>query len=186
MEQKQQKWHGALSLARKDYDSLNYEGTPGVKRLVTNVAPVQIFSEDYPKHQWPISGGWGYSIEDAMVIEVDDSDDGVALEYKILEYRSYEEGIIFRPKGQRLAGFRFKSKIQFLVEGEDGRHYDHVVMEVTAFREEDFEFLKSDWESHNCYEDDPEGELKHFEMAETKKVRYEVEGYFDITRFYGK
>ena len=163
-----------------------YKGTPGVTKLVTKETPLQILSEDYPLHQWPISGGWGYTKDDAVVIELDNSNDGVAFEYKFMQYRSFEEGIVFMPKGQRLAGFNFETKMQCLLSGKDGRHYDRIVMEVTVFREEDFDFLKNDWESHNGYEDDLEGKMEHLLLAESKRIRYEIEGYFDITRFFGK
>ena len=82
--------------------------------LHTRETPVQILSEDYPKHEWPISGGWGYTQEDAVVIETEDGSKGVPLEYKFLEYRTYEEMIIFQPKNARYAGFRFERGMQFL------------------------------------------------------------------------
>lgn len=162
-----------------------YQGT-NVRKLVTKESPRQILSEDFPKHEWPISGGWGYTQQNAVVIDVDNEYDGVRLEYKFLEYRSYEEAIIFRPKGQQLAGFRFDREIQSLVNGQDGKSYDHITMKVTAFTEEDFSYLKNDWESHNAYMDDEEGKMKHLQLADSKKIQYEVSGWFDISKFYGK
>ena len=164
----------------------DYEGTPGIKKLITKESPKQILSEDFPKHRWPISGGWGYTQDDAVVIELDSSWEGVSFEYKYLEYRTYEEAIIFRPKGQQLAGFRFEKDMQSLVGGSDGKSYDRVTIKVTAYTEEDFAYLKYDWESHNAYEDDEEGKQKHLELADSKKIQYEVCGWFDITKFYGK
>ena len=162
-----------------------YQGT-NVRKLVTKESPRQILSEDFPKHEWPISGGWGYTQQNAVVIDFDNEYDGVRLEYKFLEYRSYEEAIIFRPKGQQLAGFRFDRELQSLVNGQDGKSYDHITMKVTAFSEEDFSYLKNDWESHNAYMDDEEGKMKHLRLADSKKIQYEVSGWFDITKFYGK
>lgn len=163
-----------------------YEGTPDIMKLETLESPRQILSEDFPRHQWPISGGWGYTKDSAVVLEIDDADDGIAIEYKFLEYRSYEEGIIFRPKGQQMAGFRFKNKMQYLIHDDDGKPYDHVVMEVTAYKENDYNFLSDDWEQHNGYEGDPDGMNKHLQLADSKMIRYEIEGYFDISRFFGK
>lgn len=163
-----------------------YAGTPGIEKLLTRETPKQILSEDFPKHQWPISGGWGYSLEDAVVVELDNSWDGVAFEYKFLEYRTYEEAIIFRPKGTQLAGFRFDMDTQSFVDGPDGKCYDRVTFNVTAFTEDDYAHLKNDWESHNGYEDDEEGKAKHLLLAESKRIKYKVTGWFDISKFYGK
>ena len=41
-----------------------------------------------PLGDLPISGGWGYSREDAVVIETDDPMEGVSLEYKFIEQRT--------------------------------------------------------------------------------------------------
>lgn len=170
----------------KSHTNLVYEGTPGIKKLLTRETPKQILSEDFPKHQWPISGGWGYSQEDAVVIELENSWDGVSFEYKYLEYRTYEEAIIFRPKGQQLAGFRFEKDMQSLMNGSNGKSYDRVTVKVSAYTEEDFAYLKNDWESHNGYKDDEAGKAIHLQIAESKSIKYEVTGWFDISKFYGK
>jgi len=166
--------------------TLEYPGTKGVRKLITKESPKQILSEDFSKHEWPISGGWGYKQDDAFILEVDNSWEGVNLEYKLLEYRSYEEAIIFRPEGSQLAGFRFERGNQSLVHGDDGKSYDCVTMTVLAFTEDDFNFLKKDFESHQGYQNDADGLRKHMELAESKRIRYEVVGWFDITRFFGK
>lgn len=164
-------------------DNLIYEGTYGVRKLITRETPHQILSEDYPNHWWPISGGWGYTQREAVVLEVDSSADGAALEYKFLQYRTFEEAIVFRPKGERLAGFRFENGSQAMIIGEDGKTYDKISMIASAFKEDDFDFLKNDYETHNGYENDPEGYEKHMKLAESKKIKYEVEAWFDISRF---
>ena len=60
-------------------ESLEYPNSNGIKKLQTRESARQILSEDYPRHEWPISGGWGYTQEDAVVLEVDNEGDGVAL-----------------------------------------------------------------------------------------------------------
>ena len=175
-----------LSSVEKPHASLEYEGTPGIKKLLTRETPKQILSEDFPKRQWPISGGWGYSQENAVVVEVENSWDGVSFEYKYLEYRTYEDAIIFRPKGQQLAGFRFEKEKQSLVHGSDGKSYDRVTVKVSAYTEEDFAYFKNDWDSHNGYENDEAGKARHLQIAESKVIKYDVTRWFDISKFYGK
>jgi len=153
--------------------------------LHTAETPKQILSEDFPKHNWPISGGWGYTTTDAVVIELDNTEEGVALEYKFLEYRTYEELIIFQPKEERMAGIKLKTELQ-AVSNLNGHTYDHVVMTVSCYKDSDFEFLKADFESHNWYVDDPDGLQKHNELAESKKLHYKVEAWFNIDQFWGK
>lgn len=153
---------------------------------MTQESPKQILSEDFPRHQWPISGGWGYTEEDAVVIEAQNESEGIGLEYKFLEYRSYEEGIIFRPKGQQLAGFRFSRVSQSLCSGKNGRHYDKVVVKVSAYKEEDFDQLRNEWISNKGFADDEQGLLAHIEKADSLMITYEVVGWFDITSFFGK
>lgn len=167
-------------------ESIAYKGTPGIEMLKAKESPKQILSEDFSKHQWPISGGWGYSQQDAVVIELGNSIEGVNFEYKFLEYRTYEEAIIFRPKGQRLAGIHLETIGQSLVCGQDGKKYDNVEMKVSAFLESDFEYLKNDWEQHDGYAADEEGKLRHLQLAESKRIEYKITGWFDISRFFGK
>ena len=166
--------------------SLVYIGTPGIRKLITYESPMQILTEDFPKHQWPISGGWGYSQDDAVVIETKTESIGVSLEYKFLEYRTYEEAIIFRPEGQQLAGIQFKCGDQSTILGQDGKCYDRISMEVTAYTEDDYNYLKADWVSHNAYEGDDIGKQKHLQLADSKKIVYEITGWFDISNFYKK
>ena len=154
--------------------------------LHTRETPVQILSEDFPKHEWPISGGWGYTQEDAVVIETEDGSKGVPLEYKFLEYRTYEEMIIFQPRDAGYAGFRFERGMQSLCSSKDGsKHYDYITMKVTCFKLEDWEMLKKDYVDHDGYANDEEGYKAHMQWHESKKISFEVEGWFDITKFYG-
>lgn len=165
-------------------NDLVYPDIPNVMKLSTDVPPVQILSEHFSNHNWPINGGWGYSKEDAVVLEVDNSRKGINLEYRYLEYRTYEEAIIFRPKGQKLAGFRFERISQRLEGGEGGKHYDVITMKVSAYKEEDFKSLKEDWESNNGFQDDPLKGMEHIMLAKSKLIEYEIIGWFDITRFF--
>ena len=163
-----------------------YPNTPGIMKLLTKETPRQILEEDFPRHEWPISGGWGYTEKDAVVLEIDNEGDGVNLEYKFLQYRTFEECIIFWPKGRQLAGLRFETLRQSLVGGENGKLYDCVTQRVQAFMESDFDFLKRDWETHDAYKGDIEGRMKHLALAASKRISFEITGWFDISHFYGR
>jgi len=153
--------------------------------LVTRESPFQILSEDYPKHDWPISGGWGYDESSPCVIELDTECKGVPFEREFILYRAYEELIVFRPRGEGYAGITVKLDLQSLLN-INGRNYDKVDYTISAWKESDWEMLKEDWENHNGYKGDAEGAMKHLMIRLSKKVSYKTTGFFDITRFFGK
>ena len=125
-----------------------------IEQLDVQDTPLEIL-EVLTKRRWPVSGGWGYSREDAVVIELDDEREGVHLEYQFLEARCYLEAMKSASKGVKLEVLDIDRKIQKLVFGEGGKSYDKLTMEVTAAQD---------------------GE---------KEVKYEVVGWFDISKFFG-
>lgn len=153
---------------------------------MTKETPKQILTADYPECKWPISGGWGYSMDDAVVVELGDELSGVDIEYVFLRARTFEEAVKFRPQGQQLGGFQFETKMQSLLNGDNGKSYDLIVMSVTALLQSDFEYLRNEWKSHNAYKDDEVGKAMFLQLFESKKIRYEVGCFFDITRFFGE
>lgn len=138
----------------------------------------------------PIKGGWGYTKEDAIIIDKNDHTvdskvpfDGVGLEYIIAEKRIYEELIIQRPEDDRFSGIRWNLLSQDCIH-EGDRIYDNLVFKVTAHREKDFEELKNIWESNLT---NPKFETEeHLKKHEELLCHYESEYWFDITSFYGK
>ena len=156
-----------------------------VPRIRTKETPRQILEEDYPKHSWPVRGGWGYDENEMVVIELDNEADGVALERQFIKYRTYEELIVFRPENRRMAGICAKKGKQVLMS-INGKDCDKISYTVTAYRENDFNRLKADWEAHNGYADDEEGLKKHLAWRESIKISYETVCYFDISAFLGK
>jgi len=155
--------------------------------------PREILAADFKSlgGELPIRGGWGYSREDAVVIDKDDPVvskgipfDGVGIEYIFVEKRIYEELIIFQPKGSGYSGIEWNLLEQRLISYED-RSYDVLSFEVTAIPAADWEALKAEWESNNGFQAS-ESELKaHEEKRSEKTIRYTTEYWFDITSFYG-
>jgi len=145
----------------------------------------QVLSEDFPSigGVLPISGGWGYSLEDAIIIDKDQAAGGgtrdfVSLEYLIAEKRTYEELIIFRQKGDAFAGIERQLKHQHLIES-DGRFFDHLVFDITCFHDPDWNQLKSEMETSGG---NPDFDFEeHFKKREALAYYYEAEFYFDIT-----
>lgn len=140
--------------------------------------------------EFPIRGGWGYTKEDAVFIDKNDTIinqqlpffDGVSYEYTFLEYRNYLELITSRAEDDKYSLIRYKTLHQELVSDGDYK-YDHITIEVTCLKDEDFEELKEEWEN-NSMKDDFDLE-KHNKKHEAKTIRFEREGWFEISSFYG-
>jgi hypothetical protein len=155
-------------------------------------APRQIIFEDYKLNgELPITGGWGYTKDDAVIIDKNDPVvpeglpfDGVGIEYIFVEKRIYEELIIFRVLGEPYAGIDWE-QIEQRLESHDGRHYDVLCYEVMAISESDWNKLQDEWESNNYFKDSSEGFQAHLEKRESKMIGYKTEYWFDVTSFFG-
>jgi hypothetical protein len=140
----------------------------------------------------PIGGGWGYTQSDACVIHknyplVDASHpfDGIGVEYVFVEKRIYEEMIVFRPEGQQFSGIRWDLIEQNLVHNE-GKYFDKLIFEITAFQDCDWEELKTEFEGQQGYRSSRFSAEAHEKKRQEKMVRFTREFWFDITSFYGK
>ena len=77
----------------------------------------------------PISGGWGYSKDDAVIIETNDPGIGISLEYDFLEHRTMIELAEFSPHVCDVMSYqRIKQRVCII----DNIHYDIIESEVTV------------------------------------------------------
>ena len=153
--------------------------------------PRTILQQHFPRtaNQCNFSGGWGYDADHAVIVKEfdpeinpDEKFDGVSLEYAFIDKRIREELIFNRPEGDRFAGENYNT-IQQALYRIDGVPYDYILVEVTAYPEKEWNELKEDWESHNCYNDDPEGRKRNLERKAACKITYQAEYYFNISDF---
>ena len=63
-------------------------------------------------------------------------------------------------------------------------YYDYILVDVTAFREQDWEELKADWEAHDGYKNDPEGRIQHEAWHNSKQIRFQEDFWFNIDNFF--
>lgn len=163
-------------------------------RLPANYPPPrQILREHFPNtaNELLIKGGWGYEIEDATVvlefdpeINPDHRFSGVSIENVFIQKRIWEELTFARPEGERYCGIRHGKVRQSLQVDLAGRHYDYILVDVTAFREQDWKELKADWEAHDGYKDDPEGRIRHEALRDSKQIRFQEDFWFNIDNFF--
>ena len=155
-------------------------------------APREILQQHFPRtaNQCNFSGGWGYDAEHATVVKEFDSEinpdekfDGVSLEYAFIDKRIREELIFSRSEGERYEELNYNT-IQQSLYRINGVPYDHILVEVTAYPEREWNELKNDWESHDCYKDDPDGRKRNLDRKEACKITYQTEYYFNISDFF--
>ena len=140
-------------------------------------------------YEMPIKGGWGYSKEDATIIDkfdpvVDQNVpfDGINLEYIFARYRAYLEMITFRDEDKRFSGIDLKLDTQRLIQDDNGT-YDKLIFNITALPDKDFEELKNEWE--NNFDSDTFDEDAHWKKREERTVHFQREYWFEISSFYG-
>lgn len=153
--------------------------------------PREIIEKDF-KIYLPIRGGWGYTKDDACIIDKNDPIvnpalpfNGVSLEYIFVEKRIYEEMIIFRGEKEKFAGIRWEILKQNLTSDGD-RHFDQLIFEITAFREKDWDALKAEWEGPNGHESPDFDFAAHEKKRQDRIIRLTREFWFDITSFFGQ
>jgi hypothetical protein len=155
--------------------------------LNTRESPRQIIFEDY-KIDLPISGGWGYDIESACIIDKNDPTvdktipfDGISIEYVFVEKRIYEEMIIFRGISDKFWGIRWDLEEQRLIK-VDNRSYDILIFDVVGFSEEIWNELTTRFDTIKANEQwDLMEDLNAY--RESKAFKFKREFYFDVTSF---
>jgi hypothetical protein len=162
-------------------------------RIATKEPPRQIIKEDFPSLavELPIRGGWGYSRDDAVIIDKNDPTvdknapfNGVGIEYVFVEKRIYEELIIFQPEDNCYSGIQWKRQLQELKHVE-GRSYDVLTVNVTAFPDRDWDELKAEWEAGTAPGSHGFDTVAHDRKRDERMITYMSTYWFDITSFFG-
>lgn len=140
----------------------------------------------------PIRGGWGYTQDDACIIDKNDPlvdpslpFDGVGIEYVFVEKRIYEELIIFRPPGEKFSGIEWHLQKQHLISVED-RRFDKLVFDITAFKDADWEELKAEFQGQRGHVHPSFDKLAHETKRRELMIHFERDFWFDITSFFGQ
>lgn len=132
------------------------------------------FERDYP-----VSGGWGYTKEEACVVEVDPSAPGTALEHPFILRRTFEEIKLHPGPGTPdLDDLRIRIVERTFLRDENGKAFDRVVAEVSGFRPED----RRELERHECTRGDYDGALRQAAVERQSLVSYRTVCWFDVTR----
>jgi len=161
-------------------------------RITSMATPRKQIATDFELlDELPIRGGWGYTLEDAVIIDKNDPVvpkdqcfSGIGIEKLFVEYRIYEELIISRPENDRYDEIEWKLLKQSLT-GSNGRKYDLLAYEVTALPDKDLEKLNAEWAGPNGYESPGFDLDAYMKKHDSHTIRYVTEYWFDITSFFG-
>jgi len=96
----------------------------------------RLFLQNAFNLQIPIKGGWGYTRDDAVIIDKFDPIvskgipfNGVSYEYIFVEKRIYSEMIVFRAENDKFSGISWELDEQ-MVTGNDGKNFDVLKFKV--------------------------------------------------------
>ncbi|HCM21060.1 MAG TPA: hypothetical protein DIC46_09880 [Porphyromonadaceae bacterium] len=133
----------------------------------------------------PVKGGWGYSVEDAIIIDKNDPTvkkgipfDGVGLEYIIVEKRLYEELIIFQNKEYQFCNIEWDLESQSL-QAFGEKMIDHLIFRGSCFLKKEF-----DEYTEKAFLENPKLTLQEYsQKLEETKIYFKTEYFFDVTSF---
>jgi len=138
----------------------------------------------------PIRGGWGMGQEDACVIEKDDpaampgfSFDPWRIIWTFVEKRIYLELIVTRAEDDRFSGIGWDLLERKTVH-ENGRIFEWMNVEVSAFRDNDWESLRAEWEGENGYSSPTFDVEAHYKRRDACRVVKPRAFCFDVTSCY--
>ncbi len=142
-----------------------------------------------PEGELPIGGGWGYTRNDACVIERVDSaadpkapGDRVSIEQLFVEKRIIEEMIHCRPEGERFAGIEWSMLTQEHLN-DATRQFDKLTFEIRAFPERDWESLKAEYGGPRGVANPKFNHEDHEKKRQKKLFFVTREFWFDVTAF---
>jgi len=167
-------------------ETINLPSEPGVK-------PIEILERNFRYIRQigslPISGGWGYTKEDAVIIDRDspilkqqDSVDIQRIVSLFIEYRTYQELTEHPEPGKKYNEIKCEFS-DYSIIGSGDQKYWRLDYQISSIRDGDYIYLANDWDSNNGFTNDPEGLKKHDEEYNDRLVKYDTTFWFDVSDF---
>jgi len=141
------------------------------------------------KETLPISGGWGHTMEECVIINKNDSSvdqktfNGLEIENAFVEQRIYAELISGRPLEERFRDIKWKQKEQSLLT-ENGKAFDNLHYSISCLKVKDWNYLNKIFLEHNEFNDNPKGLEKYLKDREDLTYCFDTYYWFDITSFF--
>jgi hypothetical protein len=132
----------------------------------------------------PIRGGWGYTLEDPIIIDKNDLIDGMQIEIVAADKRTHAELVSYRPENDRYAIANLNLLERRLIHRKN-RSYEKLTWDITVIPGKDWNELKEEWEGPNGFGTPEFNENAHIRKQNSKSFIYSAEYWFDITSFFG-
>ncbi len=172
-----------MQYLNKDFVSKNIN-------IRTKETPREILELCSPtKESLPISGGWGHSMEECVIINKNDPSvnqqtfNGLEIEYAFVEQRIYAELISGRPLEERFRDINWTQKEQNLITKDAGT-YDNLCYSITCLNVKDWDYLNKSFLANNEFKDDSEGLKNYLKDKEDLTIFFETNYWFEITSFF--
>jgi hypothetical protein len=154
-------------------------------------SPREILTADFKELGGGIllRGGWGYTKEDSCILDKNAPIvgptlpfDRVRLQIMFVEKRIYAEMITFRPVGEKFLEIRWTAMEQQIIQ-EEGRVFDKLTIEITAFHDSVWHELKSDLAGPQGYESSKFNPEAFQRKMKEKMVCLTRDFWFDVTSY---
>ena len=162
-----------------------------VKQIDTQTSLREVCaSYSFPKKELPIKGGWGFTKEDAIIIDKNDPlvskgevFDGVELEYSIVAKQIDLEFTYLQTEKDSYRDINWKVFQQETLKSEDS-YFDKLTIKITALPYKAWKSRKVEWKE-NGYK--PNFDKEWFRKKSLELTQYCYRDFwFDITSFYGQ
>ena len=162
-----------------------------VKQINTKTSLREVCaSYTFPKKDMPINGGWGFTKDNAIIIDKNDhvvskgeAFDGVGLEYSIVAKRIDLELTYLQTEKDSYRGIHWKLFKQETLKEKDS-YFDKLTIKITALPYEAWKSQKLEWKD-NGHKPNFDKEWFMAKTLELTQFCYR-DFWFDITSFYGQ
>ena len=162
-----------------------------VKQINTQASLRKLCSSNFDSNaEIPIKGGWGYTIEDAIIIDKNDAAvpkdipfDGIGLEDALVDKRVYLELNHLQDNSHKYMDIHWEVEKQELVANES-RYFDKIAVRITALHLDDYKSRRKEWKENGRK---PDFDKEWFMKKSLELIQYcNREFWFDITSFYAQ
>jgi hypothetical protein len=162
--------------------------------MIDEIEPIRIRSKESLKNviaadfeslgELPIRGGWGYTRDDAIIIDKYDPISDTQIEILVTDKRTHAELVSSRPENDRYTLLHWNLLDQRLIHHKN-RSYDRLTWDITVIPKNDYLELVEEAKGPNGVAAPDLNKNTHHRKLNSKSFIYSAEYWFDITSFFG-
>lgn len=143
----------------------------------------RILLKRFPRMKIKNKGRWGYTKEDAIIIESEDKGFDFHAEKMFIQFRTEKELSAYAPKNEEMSilGIDFIKETRI---NEGGKYFNVFYVEISCVKTKEYLAILHDLKSFHDQDGDIKGDEEFKKLCESITFRYDRECWFDITNFY--